>query len=43
MEAVHNMGMRGIATEIDEEYFEKGKQRIDKLTNWQIDKLIWNN
>ena len=33
MEAVHNMGMRGIATEIDEEYFEKGKQRIDKLTN----------
>ena len=40
MEAVHNMGMRGIATEIDEEYFEKGKQRIDKLTNRQIDKLI---
>ena len=38
MEAVHNMGMRGIATEIDEEYFEKGKQRIDKLTNRQIDK-----
>ena len=36
MEAVHNMGMRGIATEIDEEYFEKGKQRIDKLTNRQI-------
>ena len=33
MEAVHNMGMRGIATEIDEEYFEKGKQRIDKLIN----------
>ena len=33
MEAVHNMGMRGIATEIDEEYFEKGKQRIEKLTN----------
>jgi DNA (cytosine-5-)-methyltransferase len=31
MEAVHNMGMRGIATEIDEEYFEKGKQRIEKL------------
>ena len=31
MEAVHNMGMRGIATEIDQEYFEKGKQRIDKL------------
>ena len=31
MEAVHNMGMKGIATEIDQEYFEKGKQRIDKL------------
>ena len=38
MEAVYNMGMRGIATEIDEEYFYKGKQRIDKLTNRQIDK-----
>ena len=38
MEAVHNMGMRGIATEIDEEYFEKGKQRIDKLTNLLISK-----
>lgn len=31
MEAVHNMGMRGIATEIDKEYFEKGKQRIESL------------
>lgn len=31
MEAVHNMGMRGIATEIDEEYFEKGKQHIESL------------
>ena len=31
MEAVHNMGMRGIGTEIDEEYFEKGKQRIESL------------
>jgi DNA (cytosine-5-)-methyltransferase len=31
MEAVHNMGMRGIATEIDEEYFEAGKQRIESL------------
>ena len=30
-EAVHNMGMKGIATEIDEEYFEKGKQRIESL------------
>lgn len=31
MQAVYNMGMRGIATEIDEEYFEKGKQRIESL------------
>ena len=31
MEAVHNMGMKGIATEIDQEYFQAGKQRIDKL------------
>ena len=31
MEAVHNMGMKGIATEIDEEYFEKGKRRIENL------------
>ena len=31
MEAVHNMGMKGIATEIDEEYFEAGKQRIESL------------
>jgi len=31
MEAVYNMGMKGIATEIDEEYFEKGKQRIMQL------------
>ena len=31
MEAVHNMGMSGIATEIDQEYFEKGKQRIMQL------------
>lgn len=31
MEAVHNMGMRGIATEIDEEYFADGKQRIESL------------
>ena len=31
MEAVHNMGMCGIATEIDQEYFEKGKQRIMQL------------
>lgn len=31
MEAVHNMGMKGIATEIDNEYFTKGKQRIENL------------
>lgn len=32
MEAVHNMGMQGIACEIDKEYFDLGKQRIDKLS-----------
>ena len=31
MEAVYNMGMKGIATEIDQEYFKKGKQRIMQL------------
>lgn len=31
MEAVHNMGMKGIACEIDQEYFDKGKERIEKL------------
>ena len=31
MEAVYNMGMQGIACEIDEEYFEAGKKRIEKL------------
>lgn len=31
MEAVHNMGMQGIATEIDEEYFLAGKARIESL------------
>ncbi|SHH96833.1 site-specific DNA-methyltransferase (adenine-specific) [Chryseobacterium oranimense] len=31
MEAVHNMGMQGIACEIDQEYFELGKTRIEKL------------
>lgn len=31
MEAVHNMGMQGIATEIDKEYFNAGKERIEKL------------
>lgn len=31
MEAVHNMGMQGIACEIDEEYFEAGNRRINLL------------
>jgi len=31
MEAVHNMRMQGIATEIDEEYFLAGKERIESL------------
>ena len=31
MEAVHNMQMQGISCEIDEEYFLKGKERIEKL------------
>ena len=31
MEAVHNMGMKGIATEIDQEYFQAGKKRIESL------------
>lgn len=31
MEAVINMGMQGILTEIEEEYFEAGKNRIEKL------------
>lgn len=31
MEAVYNMGMKGISCEIDKEYFEAGKKRIEKL------------
>ena len=31
MEAVYNMGMQGIACEIDKEYYELGKERIEKL------------
>ena len=31
MEAVYNMGMQGISCEIDKEYFDSGKQRIDNL------------
>ena len=37
MEAVHNMEMKGIATEIDEEYFEAGKQRIESLQSKLIE------
>ena len=37
MEAVHNMGMKGIATEIDEEYFEAGKKRIESLQSKLIE------
>lgn len=32
MEAVYNMGMQGIACEIDKEYFELGKERIERLS-----------
>lgn len=32
MEAVYNMGMQGITCEIDKEYFDLGKERIDKLS-----------
>jgi len=39
MEAVHNMGMQGISTEIDEEYFEAGKNRIEKLFESKQEKL----
>lgn len=31
MEAVYNMGMKGMSFEIDKEYFNAGKNRIDKL------------
>ena len=31
MEAVYNMGMKGISCEIDKEYFEAGKKRIESL------------
>ncbi len=37
MEAVHNMGMKGIATEIDQEYFQAGKQRIESLQSKLIE------
>lgn len=31
MEAVYNMGMKGISCEINEEYYELGKERIENL------------
>lgn len=31
MEACYNLGLKGIAVEIDEEYFEAGKKRIENL------------
>ena len=31
MEAAYNMGMQGISCEIDKEYYELGKERIEKL------------
>lgn len=39
MEAVINMGMQGISTEIDKEYFEAGKNRIEKLFENKQEKL----
>lgn len=35
MEAVYNMGMQGIACEIDQEYFDLGKERIENLKTQQ--------
>ena len=39
IEAVNNMGMKGISTEIDEEYFLAGKKRIEKLFESKQGKL----
>ncbi|HCZ8394870.1 DNA-methyltransferase [Elizabethkingia anophelis] len=36
MEAVHNMGMQGIGCEIDKEYFESGKKRIELIISKAI-------
>lgn len=36
MVAVHNMGMQGIACEIDKEYFESGKKRIELIISKAI-------
>lgn len=37
MEAVYNMQMQGISCEIDKEYFEDGKNRIENLPPIQLD------
>lgn len=37
MEAVYNMQMQGISCEIDKEYFEAGKNRIENLSPIQLD------
>lgn len=37
MEAVYNMQMQGISCEIDKEYFEAGKNRIENLPPIQLD------
>lgn len=37
MEACHNMGLNGISCEIDEDYFNAGKARIDALKPVQVD------
>lgn len=36
MEACYNLGLKGIAVEIDEEYFESGKKRIENLPPRQL-------
>lgn len=33
MEACHNMGLNGVSCEVDREYFDAGKKRIDLLKN----------
>lgn len=35
MEAAYNMGLKGVAVEIDREYFEAGKKRIENLPTRQ--------
>lgn len=37
MEAVYNMGMKGIAVEIDKEYYDAGKNRLLELPNKQME------